>query len=104
MQHMNLLDAMNLTPERSPVEASPMPVLQVNQNCQDEKHYDTGQNSLFIHERPSKRRIPRRAPKQNEAGDGCSKVNDQAEGVNRSVAQASVARALLPAAFDFDGV
>jgi len=50
MEHMKFFYAMNLAPECSPVETSPVPVLQVNQNCQDEEYYCAGQNALFIHE------------------------------------------------------
>ncbi len=49
MQHMNLFYAVDLAPERSPVKALPMPVLQVNQNGEDEEHHRTGNNTLFVH-------------------------------------------------------
>ncbi len=50
VQNMPLLDAMGLAPERAPIKGSPVPVLQINQNCQDAEHHHAGQNSLLIHE------------------------------------------------------
>jgi hypothetical protein len=47
---MYFLDAVSLAPKCSPVEGSPVPVLQVNQDGQDEEYHHTGQNSLLVHE------------------------------------------------------
>ena len=62
----HLLDAVRLAPERAPVEGPPVPVLQVNQNGQDEEHHDAGQNALLIHEGGKLRA----AAPQREAGNG----------------------------------
>jgi hypothetical protein len=59
MQYVDFLDAVSLAPEHAPVEGSPMPVLQINQNGQDEKYNDAGQNAFLIHERG---KTPRRGP------------------------------------------
>jgi hypothetical protein len=48
-----------LAPEGAPIESSPVTVLQVNQNGQNEEHYDAGQNTFSIHE---KGKAPRRGP------------------------------------------
>src|ERR1700687_673415 len=78
MQYMNLLNAMQLAPEGSPVEGAPVPVLQVNQKSQDQEHDHAGQNALLIHEVGE---TPRRGPRNANAGNGSSKVNDSAKGV-----------------------
>jgi hypothetical protein len=49
MQNVQFLDAVGLAPERAPIEAAPVPILQVEKNRQDEKHNDAGQNAFLIH-------------------------------------------------------
>src|SRR5580765_561677 len=49
MYDVPFLDPMRLAPERAPVEATPMPVLKVNQDGQNAEYRDAGQNSLLVH-------------------------------------------------------
>ena len=51
VQYLELVDAMELLPERGPVECSPVAVLQVNQSSKDEERDTAGQKAFFVHER-----------------------------------------------------
>jgi len=46
---VQFLDAVGLSPERAPIKALPMPVLQVKQDGQDQEDNSTGHDALFIH-------------------------------------------------------
>src|SRR5258708_25298435 len=76
---MDFFDAVNLAPKSSPIETLPVPVLQINQNRQNEEDHCTGKNSFFIHEGE---KTPR-PPQQREAGSGTPKVNEQQAGVKQ---------------------
>ena len=58
MQDVQFLDPVGLAPEGTPVKTSPVPVLQIDQNGQDEKHSYAGQNAFLIHEEAILIRIP----------------------------------------------
>jgi hypothetical protein len=66
MQNVPLVNAVSLAPERAPIEGSPMALLQVNQNGEDEEHDNAGQNAFSIHlgESSAPPSLPR------EAGNG----------------------------------
>ena len=74
VENVPLLDPVGLAPKRSPIKCSPMPVLQINKNCQNAEHHQAGQNSLLIHVRGKLRA----AAPQREVGNGKSKVNERA--------------------------
>ncbi len=42
MEYMDFFDAVNLAPERSPIETLPVAVLQINQNRQNEEDHRAG--------------------------------------------------------------
>src|ERR1700730_13733377 len=68
---------MNLGPERSPIKALPMLVLQVKKSGQDAEHHQTGHDALFVHEGEK----PRTATLATQSGNGTPKVNDCAQRV-----------------------
>ena len=50
MYDVPLLDPVRLAPESVPIEGSPMSVLEINKNGQNEEYNDAGQNAFSIHE------------------------------------------------------
>src|SRR5690348_13980217 len=79
MHHVELLDAMDLAPEGSPIKSLPVAVLQVHQNDEDKESHRSGNNTLLVH--PMRTLAPR--PWQREAGNGTPKVNDTAKQVKQ---------------------
>jgi hypothetical protein len=47
---LEFVDPMGLSPERTPVKALPVPILQVNKNGENEKDDRTHHDALFVHE------------------------------------------------------
>jgi hypothetical protein len=73
MQHMHFFYAMDLAPEGAPIEALPVPVLQINEGGQNQKHNRTGHNAFSIHQGKS---TSRRGPSHAKRETASPKVND----------------------------
>jgi hypothetical protein len=76
---MELIDPIGLAPKGAPIKASPVSVLQVNQNGQNEEHYNAGQDAFLIHEGETSHRGPANAKRETAP----PKVNDTAARVKR---------------------
>jgi hypothetical protein len=67
MQNVKLLDVVGLRPERGPIKALPVTILQLKQNGQDEEHHRTGHDALFVHEEGSLAPRPRNAKRKRHS-------------------------------------
>src|ERR1035438_1465100 len=84
MQDVQLLDASRRGPERAPVKALPVFILQVKQSGQNQEDYRTGHDAFFVHEgeQASRRNLATRSgnctPKVNECAQRVKHVDAQA--------------------------